>query len=86
MQCLTHLSLIYLTNTDCKDLLRRLMQSNPEERIKMDAIMSHPWLNEGHSLPFGPAPFPNKLLPNDVDSDIVEHMVHILKVRIINTC
>ena len=45
----------------------------------MVAIMSHPWMvADGASLK--PHPFPNKLSANDVNEDIVEHMVHVLKV------
>ena len=43
--------------------------------------MSHPWMNKGMSLPFSPAPFPNKLTLDDIVEQIVEHMVHILKVK-----
>ena len=42
--------------------------------------MAHPWMNKGHSLPFGPAPFPNKLKLADISDDIVDHMVHTLNV------
>ena len=47
----------------------------------MADIMTHPWMNEGHALPFGPAPFPNKIGANDIDEDISEHMVVVLKVN-----
>lgn len=66
---------------DCKDLLKRLLKSNPDERIKMSQIMDHPWMNEGHTLPFGPAPFPNRLQLLDINNDIIQHMVHHLKVQ-----
>jgi len=46
----------------------------------MSEIMAHPWMNEGHALPFGPAPYPNRLDLLDLDKDIVEHMVYALKV------
>lgn len=42
--------------------------------------MAHPWMNKGHSLPFGPAPFPNRLRLADISDDVVDHMVHTLKV------
>ena len=45
----------------------------------MAEIMEHPWMNEEH-LPFAPHPFPNKLRHQDVTEEIVEHMVHTLKV------
>ena len=69
----------YVTFPDCKDLLKYLLKSNPDERIKMDAIMRHPWMNEGHALPFGPARYPNKLDVLDLNSDILKHMVYVLK-------
>ena len=69
-----------LSITECKDLLRCLLRSNPSERIRMEDIMAHPWMNKGHSLPFGPAPFPNKLKLADISDDIVDHMVHTLNV------
>lgn len=47
----------------------------------MADIMCHPWMNEGHALPFGPAPYPNKVTANDIDEDVTEHMVHMLKVN-----
>ena len=50
----------------------------------MDAIMSHPWMNEGHALPFGPAPYPNHLTMNDINTDIVDHMIHVLKVSTVH--
>lgn len=52
----------------------------------MSAIMSHPWMNEGHTLPLGPARFPNKLESSDLNTDIVQHMVWILKVNFQPTC
>ena len=64
---------------DCTDLLQKLLTSNPSERIKMEAVMEHPWLNKG-CRPLRPAPFPNKLTANDLNEDIVEHITYILKV------
>ena len=46
----------------------------------MDDIMAHPWINESHSVLFAPAPFPNKLSLNSCSEDIIDHMVHVLKV------
>ena len=43
--------------------------------------MAHPWMNEGHALPFGPTPFPNLLDPSSINNDVVEHMVHTLKMK-----
>ena len=66
----------------CKDLLKQLLRSNPSERLSMSGIMCHPWMNEAHTLPFGPAPFPNKLQLADIDNNILQHMVHTLKVKV----
>ena len=68
-------------SSGCKDLLGQLLTTNPEERIKMPEVMAHPWLNEGHTLPFSPAPYPNRLKPNDINKDIMEHMIHILHLK-----
>lgn len=77
LQCMSYSS----TATGCKDLLRRLLTSNPEDRIKMSELVAHPWLSEGeHLLPFEPAPFPNFVSINDINEDVTEHMVHVLKV------
>ncbi len=72
----------------CKDLLKQLLRSNPDERMKMPGIMSHPWMNEGHTLPFGPAVavFPNKIQLADINTDILQHMVHVLKVNTNSYC
>jgi len=32
---------------EAKDLIRSLLKSNPQERLTMDAVMEHPWLNGG---------------------------------------
>ena len=49
----------------------------------MEELMSHPWMNRGLALPFSPAPFPNKPKLDDIEEEIVEHMVHVLKVLMI---
>ena len=77
----TSQTLSFSLHAECKDLLCCLLCSNPKERIKMADIMAHPWMNMGHSLLFGPAPFPNRLQLNDIIDQIVDHMVHVLKVR-----
>ena len=46
--------------------------------------MAHPWMSRRSSLPFGPAPFPNRITPDEIRDEIVEHMVNILNVRLFN--
>ena len=67
-------------DADCKDLLKRLLVANPEQRIKMEEIFAHPWLNQGRTLILQPAPYPNRLTSDDIDEDIIDHMVHGLKL------
>jgi hypothetical protein len=43
-------------------------------------MFSHPWLNEEHTLPFGPAPSPNGMEMPDLNNDIMQHMIWVLKV------
>ena len=74
-------SSIYVTS-ECKDLLRCLLRPNPSERIRMEDVMAHPWMNRETSLPFGPAPFPNRITSNDIADEVVEHMVNVLNVRL----
>ena len=47
----------------------------------MPDLMCHPWIAADGTPPLKPHPFPNKLTINDINEDIVEHMVHALKVR-----
>lgn len=51
----------------------------------MPELMAHPWMTEGNAA-LKPHPFPNKLGANDINEDIVEHMVHVLKVSLKITC
>ena len=46
----------------------------------MAEVFQHPWLSEKHVFPFQPAPYPNHIAQVDINEDIVEHMVTLLKV------
>ena len=54
--------------------------SNPERRITMADVFEHPWLSEKRKLPFQPAPYPNHITQADINEEIIEHMVALLKV------
>ena len=71
---------IFLSLSDCKDLLKRLLTASPDSRITMPEIFKHPWLNEGRTLPFQPAPYPNTLTNSQIDSDIIDHMTNGLSL------
>ena len=46
----------------------------------MAEVFQHPWLSEKHLLPFQPAPYPNRTTQADINEEIIEHMVALLKV------
>lgn len=60
----------------------KLMNPKPEERITMEGIMRHPWLNVGLTIPFGPAPYPGAMKEDEINQDILEHMRHCLNVSV----
>ena len=51
-----------------------MLNPKPEERITMENIMKHPWLNVGLSVPFSPAPYPGFPREEDISQEILEHM------------
>jgi hypothetical protein len=58
--------------------LKKLLTSNPEERITLADVFSHPWLSKGHQLQFQPAPYPNLLTQSQINSDVVDHIIDVL--------
>ena len=46
----------------------------------MDELIAHPWLSEGHALPFQPAPYPNLMDQSQINNDIVDHITDVLKL------
>lgn len=65
---------------DATDLLRRMLTASPDKRITMDELIAHPWLSEGHALPFQPAPYPNVMNQSQINNDIVDHITDVLKL------
>ena len=59
-----------------------MMSPKPEDRIKMEDIMKHPWLNVGLNIPFSPAPYPSTMNEEEINQDILEHMKHCLNVSV----
>ena len=57
-----------------------MLVSNPDHRITLAEVFNHPWLNEDHQLPFQPAPYPNRTTQSEIDEEIIDHMVNMLKV------
>ncbi|PVI05961.1 serine/threonine protein kinase-like protein Kin1 [Periconia macrospinosa] len=63
----------WLSN-ECRNLIHRMLQTNPSERITLGEIMTHPWLTKGFNSP------PENYLPHreplqlPLDEDIIERM------------
>ena len=45
----------------CVELLKKLLNPDPTQRISMDKLMQNEWINEGYKQKLCPAPFPNKV-------------------------
>lgn len=63
----------------------QMLNPKPEERIVMEDIMKHPWLNVGLTIPFGPAPYPGTMGEEEINQDILEHMKHCLNIPATNS-
>ena len=59
-----------------------MLVARPDERITMEEIFHHPWLNEDLKLPFMPHPYPNTLKSSEIKENIVEHMSQVLEVGV----
>lgn len=69
-------------SSSCRDLMCKMMNPNPKNRIGMEDVMKHPWLNVGLTVPFGPAPHPGIMKEEEINQDILEHMKHCLNVSV----
>lgn len=65
-------------SAECRDLLLKLLNPNPEERISLSEVFHHPWLNREGDLEFKPTPYPNFPMENELDDRIIHHMVKSL--------
>lgn len=45
------------TRTECKNLLSRMLVTDPKQRATMAEVLAHPWMNKGYSTP------PDNFLP-----------------------
>ncbi|KAJ4296438.1 Serine/threonine-protein kinase [Kalmusia sp. IMI 367209] len=61
-------------STECRNLIHRMLQTDPAQRITLTEIMTHPWLTKGFNTP------PENYLPHreplqlPLDDDIIERM------------
>ncbi len=71
---------IYVSN-ECKDLIKRIIKLNPKERISLEDIKKHPFINKNnYSLTFDNYIY---LERNDIEDDkkIIEYMEKKLKIN-----
>ncbi|KAF2691011.1 serine/threonine protein kinase-like protein Kin1 [Lentithecium fluviatile CBS 122367] len=61
-------------STECRNLIHRMLQTDPSQRITLGEIMTHPWLTKGFNSP------PENYLPHreplqlPLDDDIIDRM------------
>ncbi|XP_065184162.1 serine/threonine-protein kinase MARK2-like [Sycon ciliatum] len=65
-------------SAECRDLLLKLLNPNPEERISLSDVFHHPWLNRDGDAGFVPTPHPNFPTESELDDRIIQHMVKTL--------
>ncbi|XP_052809169.1 MAP/microtubule affinity-regulating kinase 4-like [Mya arenaria] len=67
---------------DCRDLIKRLLNPDPERRITVEEMLKHPWIAEGPGCPLVRAPCPNKVKADTIDNSILRHMAENQGFRI----
>lgn len=68
-------------SSSCKDLIQRLLTFNRESRITLDEVLNHEWLQKGFDGPVIPIAFPNYLQPEELDKNIIRHMVNKMEFK-----
>ena len=62
------------STTACKDLIRRFLTFNREQRITLEECLGHEWLRKGYDGPVTPILFPNYPRDEEMDKNILRHM------------
>ncbi len=57
-----------------------MLVAKPDDRITMEEIFRHPWLNEDLKLPFIATPYPCTMRMIDMKESIIEHMTLMLMI------
>ena len=68
------LTLLFFFSIACKDLIRRFLTFNREQRITLDEALNHKWLRKGFDGPVKPVVFPNYPREEEMDKNILRHM------------
>ena len=58
-----------------------MLNPKPESRIPMEEIFKHPWLLDQEVTKFEPHPFPNTPSKDSINMDIVNHIVHQMRLE-----
>ncbi|XP_033109596.1 serine/threonine-protein kinase fray2-like [Anneissia japonica] len=67
-------------STDCQELLRACIESNPELRIPLLDVQLHPWLTNRDEEPF--TPYKQLAKDNDVNSNAIQQMSEYFKLPV----
>lgn len=59
-------------STECRDLLRVILNTDPELRADVDRIRLHPWFRKADVMPSPPSIFPTSV--DEVDQDVLAQM------------
>ena len=73
--------MFHFLSVACKDLIQRLLTFNRESRITLDEVLNHEWLQKGFDGPVIPIAFPNYLQPEELDKNIIRHMVDKMEFK-----
>jgi hypothetical protein len=64
----------WLSN-DCKALLQRMLNTNPQERATLQEVLSHPWMTKGYDgRPDSHLIIREPLRADDLDMDVIKRM------------
>lgn len=64
----------WLSN-DCKSLLQRMLNTNPQERATLQEVLNHPWMTKGYDgRPDSHLIMREPLRADDLDMDIIKRM------------
>ena len=59
----------------CKDLIRRFLTFNREQRLTLEEALGHAWLRKGYDGPVVPVHFPNYPRDEEIDKNILQYMI-----------
>lgn len=73
-KCTFTYPIYFLFPVDCKNLLSRMLVTNPSHRATISEIVMHPWMNKGYDAPVNNFLPPRTPLTLPLDMDVVRAM------------